>query len=317
MKKNTAPSRTVVAGTVACLLSAVAYTVANICLRQLAALDTEPAWAMCGKDIVAVLVLGPWLLLRRLQGRPVFPSRHVLLLFVLIGIATQFGGNLLVQWSYGVVGLAVTTPAVMGSVLISGALVARVRLGEPITHYSLGAIVLLLTATVLLSVGAEKARFAMAPAATLSSAPILGAAGTLAACFAGVMFGATSATIREAVSGTTRPTAIAMIICLVGVVGLGALSSYRLGWSGLSETTPQQFAWITAAGVMNLLAFLALIMGLQWATVLRANVLNASQVAMAAMAGILFFGEPPSAWLVVGVSLTIAGTVLMDRPLSP
>lgn len=48
-------------------------------------------------------------------------------------------------------------------------------------------------------------------------------------------------------------------------------------------------------------------------TIVHANVLNASQVAMAAVAGLLFFAEEPSAHLILGICLTIAGTLLIDR----
>ena len=35
---------------------------------------------------------------------------------------------------------------------------------------------------------------------------------------------------------------------------------------------------------------------------------------MAALAGMLLFREPPSQWLILGMALTIAGIVLIDRP---
>ena len=42
--------------------------------------------------------------------------------------------------------------------------------------------------------------------------------------------------------------------------------------------------------------------------------LNASQVAMAALGGVLLFGESPSVWLLAGVCLTIAGIFFLDAP---
>ena len=304
--------RPVVVGTACCLFSAVAYTASHICLRQLAALGTDPAWAMCGKDLVAVIVLGPWLLTLRISGRPVLPSPRTLLVLVLVGIAAQFGGNLIVQWSYGVIGLALTVPAVMGGVLVGGALTARGRLGEPITGRSLRAIVVLIAAALLLSLGADNARLVIAASLVLSS-PTHGAVGVLVAFVAGCVFGATSTMIRETVRGTTRADAVAAVICAVGVVGLGALSVHRLGLTGISRTTPSQIAWMTGAGLANLAAFLGLIVGLRWTTVLRANVLNATQVAMAAVAGVVLFGEPTGTWLAVGVCLTILGVLWTDQ----
>ena len=46
----------------------------------------------------------------------------------------------------------------------------------------------------------------------------------------------------------------------------------------------------------------------------HANVLNASQVAMAALAGMAMFHEPPNPWVLLGVGLTILGIVWIDRP---
>ena len=69
-----------------------------------------------------------------------------------------------------------------------------------------------------------------------------------------------------------------------------------------------------AAGTLNLIGFLGITKGLELTTVVRANLLNASQVAMAAVAGTLLFGEPFTRWLFAGVCLTIVGVVLIDRP---
>ena len=80
------------------------------------------------------------------------------------------------------------------------------------------------------------------------------------------------------------------------------------------ETPPEQFGLMIAAGVFNLIAFMALINGLQRTTVVHANAVNASQVAMAAVAGVLLFAEPPTAWVLSGVCLTVFGIVWIDRP---
>jgi drug/metabolite transporter (DMT)-like permease len=55
----------------------------------------------------------------------------------------------------------------------------------------------------------------------------------------------------------------------------------------------------------------AITQGLARTTVIHANVLNASQVAMAALAGIFLFAEPLTPWLTLGVVLTICGIILV------
>jgi drug/metabolite transporter, DME family len=44
------------------------------------------------------------------------------------------------------------------------------------------------------------------------------------------------------------------------------------------------------------------------------NLINASQVALAALAGFLFFSEPASPALVIGIVLSVVGMVMIDRP---
>ena len=82
------------------------------------------------------------------------------------------------------------------------------------------------------------------------------------------------------------------------------------------STTGEQIAWMVAAGFFNLLGFIGFTKGLHLTTVVHANVLSASQVAMAAVAGILVFQESPNLWLLLGVGLTLLGIFLIDRPVA-
>jgi multidrug transporter EmrE-like cation transporter len=100
------------------------------------------------------------------------------------------------------------------------------------------------------------------------------------------------------------------------MVSLGILSYARLGWQGIAATSGQQWWVMTAAGVFNFVAFLALAKALQLTTVVYVNALNASQVAMAAVAGVVLFRESSSPALALGVILTIGGLMLM-RPARP
>ena len=61
------------------------------------------------------------------------------------------------------------------------------------------------------------------------------------------------------------------------------------------------------------IGFLALIHGLQRITVLYANAVNASQVAIAAVAGMLIFGESANGWVVFGTLLTVLGILSFDH----
>ncbi len=63
----------------------------------------------------------------------------------------------------------------------------------------------------------------------------------------------------------------------------------------------------------NAVAFVALTKSLELVGVVYVNALNATQAAMAAVAGVLYFKEPLSAALGLGVVLTAGGLLLMKR----
>ena len=67
------------------------------------------------------------------------------------------------------------------------------------------------------------------------------------------------------------------------------------------------------AGACNAVAFVALTRCLQLTSVVYANLLNAGQAALAALAGVLIFREPASTGLVGGVLLTVVGLTILTR----
>jgi drug/metabolite transporter (DMT)-like permease len=306
-------------------------------------LDADPMWVICNKELVSVVAVGPWLLYQTFRGTPVLPPHpegtRLLALLILVGLANQVGANLGLQWALGVVGLAVSTPVVFGVMLTASALLGLGFLGERVSRRSILAIGLLLGALVLLGAatyatcqsgapggGAELRPRTVFPEGSLKlepshpppdsrlAGPLLLALGIGAPCLAGAIYAVLTTTIRHAVTSAVPIGTIVFITTLMGVLSLGPLSAYRLGARQLAATPPEQIAWMAAAGILNLIAFLAITKGLHLTTVVHANVLNASQVAMAAVAGTLIFAEPRTPWLLAGVGLTILGVVLIDRP---
>jgi len=327
----------VVAGTAYCVVSALCYTAANLCLRKLA-VDADKAWTICVKEVVTVAVIGPWLLLQAFRGGRVVPPGRTLLLLALTGLAVQFAGNLPMQWAFGAVGIAVTLPVVFGVMLMSCAVMGMAFLGERVSARSAVAMGILIGSIVLLSVGkvavaepdsheargagaiasaADHEQGSTANTASTAESPRIPAAlrgllGLGAGCLTGLMFAALSTVIRFSAAGQVRVTTIVFIITGMGVLGLGSLSVWRLGTQALLQTDPGHFAWMLAAGSFNLIAFLAITKGLQLTTVVHANVLNASQVAMGALAGVMVFRESLSVWLMLGICLTTVGILLAD-----
>ena len=305
--------RPVVTGTACCVVSALGYTGANICMRYLAKLEVEETWAIFNKELVTVAVVGPWLLWRAVRGRFAWPAVQTLVLLVVVGLAVQLGANRPVQWSLGVpgVGLAVAIPAIFGVMLTASALLGWMLLGERVSQRAAGAIGLLLVALVTLGIAIYEARDSD-PSKPVSLLLLL--LGIGAPCMAGAIYAVLTITIRHTATGGTPISVIVFIITLMGVVTLGPMSVYRLGTQALMSTPAEHFAWMLAAGALNLIAFLAITKGLELTTAVHANVLNASQVAMAAVAGVLWFGERLTEWVTLGVCLTITGIVLFGRP---
>jgi drug/metabolite transporter, DME family len=308
-------SRLALSGTFCCLLSASAYTAVDICMRRLTTLECDPFWAVFNKELVAVAIVGPWLLFQAARGRPALPGGRAVALLLLVGLLVQTVGNVGMQWSLGIVGLAVTIPVVFAVMITSGAILGRLWLGEQVSVRSIVAIIVLLAALVLLALGAEAVGRSIAgDQPTASSAPLMIALGVAVAAAAGVVFTLLSVSIRHTVTRTDLPLAVALLVPLVGVVLLGPICVSRAGVSSLLATPPEQVLLMAAAGVFNLIGFVALIHGLKRTAVVRANVLTASQVAMAAAAGVVMFHEPPNPWLLLGIALTVLGIVSIDKP---
>lgn len=310
---NPLPPRSAASGAAFCLMSALAYTAADICMRQLTALRCDPCLVVFGKEMVTSLSIAPWLVWQMSRGRSMLPSGRMLVAILVVGLLVQLTGNVGVQWALGVVGLAVTIPAVFGLMIVGGAALGRFWLGERISARSALATIVLLASLVLLSLGAEAAGASMASGGVRPASWVIALA-VGASCLAGAIYALLSTFIRRTVTQSTTPTALGMLIPLTALISVGPISVYRLGIHGMLNTSAEQLLFMAAAGVCNMIGFLGLIHGLKRISVVHANVVNASQVAMASVAGMVLFRESPNFWILTGIGLTIFGIVWIDRP---
>jgi drug/metabolite transporter (DMT)-like permease len=97
----------------------------------------------------------------------------------------------------------------------------------------------------------------------------------------------------------------------VGVVVMGSLGLLTLGPREALSTPISLQGTLLLGGVANAIAFFSIGGALRHLEVVRVNLINSSQVAMAALAGILFFGEALTFWLGTGIALTMVGLALM------
>ena len=292
------------------IASAVGYMLANVCLRSLT--DLDPIWVSCVKAVPTVVVLAPVLCLRVFSGQLIFPSLNMLGLTVLAGLLGQLAGNVCFQWSLGVVGIALTVPITLGSMIVTGALLGRLLLGDRVTAPMALASLVLILAICVLSLGAGMANASIrTPGTSHQTSWLWVASGVTAACICGLAYSVLGVLLRYASNRNTPLSSLMFTVGLVGMLVLGGLAVSREDWSSLWTKSQPRWAPLLAAGVFNVLAFWALSKALQLSSVLFVNSLNASQTAMAALAGVLLFQEPLTWPMVSGVLLTAMGLLMM------
>lgn len=339
------------AGAACCLVAVLGYSAANACMRGLC--DCELTWAICNKELVTVVVVGPWLAWQVWRRKTKFPTGRPLAVLVATGLATELIGNVGTQWGYGVVGLAVMIPANTGFVLVATAILGAVLLGERVSARNAAVLALLIVALIVLGYGTSQAsaqrqnelqerrpeqaqerrpdqaqrssgegvppsdecrnRAALVPA--YASAQVAAAIGVAGLC--GTVYALLAIALRYTAGAGTPLSAAVVIITGTGVATLGPISFWHAGPKMLAATTLQQYALMYGAGVCNLIAFTALVRGFQLTTALHVNMLNnAGQVSIATMTGVLLFNEPCNTWLVLGVAAMIGGIFAIEAPVA-
>ncbi|MCA9178569.1 MAG: DMT family transporter [Planctomycetales bacterium] len=300
-------------GSLAALLgmsSAIGYTLSNICLRSV--MEVDPFWVTTVKTAPTTLLALPWMMQLRGRGIPLAPRGSGGSLVWLIGAAIlgQLGGNVALQWSLHVIGLALAVPLLMGCLVFSGAVLGWIMLGERAGWLNMLAIATLAIAIAVLSLGARSAN-AKLHLEEISTAMVIW--GVLAACLAGVSYAVLGVAIRNCVSRRVPAPVALFVVSMTGVMIVGGAAWQRLGWQQMLDTPADLFTNMFLAGVWNALAFVALTKALQIAPLYYTNALNASQTAMSSLAGVFLFGEAASPALVLGVALTLVGLALIRK----
>lgn len=270
-------------------------------------MEIDPFFVAAVKAIPTVVLLGPLLLWLYCRQKPLVSNTGVLPRFLLIALIAQVIGNVGFQISLGSIGLAASVPITLGVLLIGGAFLGRFLLGESVRGASLIAIGLLLAAVIVLCLGKPTA-----PRESSLSGFLLfwGGGGAAAAGFAYAIFGSV---MRQTMHRGVSPWVAMFLSGSVGTFALWIIVFCRLETTIISAVTSTQWVMMTIAGLTNLLAFVSLAYCLKALPVVAVNLINGSQVAMAAIAGVLLFAEPITPTLLVGVGLTITGLAVLIR----
>ena len=236
---------------------------------------------------------------------PLFTSGRMIPRFMLVALIGQFVGNAAFQVSLEVIGLAASVPITLGVLIIGGAILGRLILGEPVRRTTIVAITVLIIAVVVLSSpGADSL-----PAESKSSLSV--EAGALCAAASGAAYALFGVVMRQTLNGGVTASLTMFISGAVGAVSLWSFTLMRIGLESVATTSDDQWLVMTAAGVLNFMAFVALSYALKALPVVAVNLINASQVAMAAVAGVILFAEPVTASLMSGIVLTFVGLLIL------
>lgn len=273
-------------------------------------MEVDNAWVIWLQETTAVMLLGPWFAWRISRGNGLTCGRRSLFILILAALAVQLLGNLGIQWSFGIVGLVVSLPMVFSAMLVGGTVIGMGVFGESLQPRSVAAVALVIISIGLLSWSSAKESQPLTVATGLwLSLLAVGAAGV-----GGITFATLGAALRHAAHARVPVPVTVIVVTGTGTISLGLVCLIRMGPAEMASTEASVWSWGIAAGLCNVAAFAFITKGMKLTTLVHANMLNASQVAMGALAGILLFRESWNPSLMAGIVLTITGIMLFGQP---
>lgn len=293
------------------VMAAATYSIANLALRGLSRPDGGVGWDMwvAGTKAFPTFFIAIILLtLRRFRGQTSFAAWSFVWPIALAAFFNQLGGNFAFQMSLSRIGLAISVPVCFASIICSGAIVGRYVLGDQVSIRTAVSMGLMVASIVFLSTAASN-RAAVNPA-TFDWGTVTG---IVLAVVSGLSYGITGVYIRKAVRSQMPVAATLFLFSAAGFLMLCPLSLSLLPVRTIAATTPREWTMIAIAGTFNALGFFAITHAMRHLTISRANVINASQNALCAVGAVMIFGESLSGFALLGIGLTIAGLLTLDR----
>ena len=333
-------SKTTVKALALGLFAASTYSVANLALRGLSKSDGGAGWDMwvAGTKAFPTFATAVVLLwIRRRRGQTTFAAWDFVWPIAVAALFNQLGGNFAFQMSLRAIGLAISVPLCFASIICSGAIVGRTVLGDQVSVRTGISIGLMVASIVFLSVAAESRSDTDARIGTAEIVPVVTGeavavtkadgsdqadakpspmgvpAGVALSVLSGLCYGVTGVFIRKAVRSHMPVAATLFLFSAAGFLVLCPLSLFFLPLQAIAETTRREWFMIAVAGTFNAIGFFAITHAMRHLTISRANVINASQNAMCAIGAVVVFQESLSPIGLLGIGLTIAGLLALDR----
>ena len=311
--RSTRPPMGMIAGALFGLSSAILYTATNVALRHCVDIDAFLVSAV--KAIPTVAILGPYLIWMTIRKEVIASNYQMVPRFILAALLGQFVGNAFFQLALGRIGLAVSVPITLGTMIIGAAILGRLLLHEKVNLRTLIAMVILLSSILVLSIPSTNPPSPVDSLtkgkADIDGTPAEVGLGSICAAMSGLAYAVFGTTMRQALTGGLSAPFTMFVSGSVGAIALWGFSFYRMGTDLILEVPPGYWGTMFIAGMLNFLAFVSLSISLKSLPVVAVNLLNASQVAMAAIAGIIFFAEPITGSLIVGICLTLTGLLVL------
>ncbi|MEZ6060885.1 MAG: DMT family transporter [Planctomycetaceae bacterium] len=303
------------------LISAIGYSVTNLALRDLSGAHGGQGWDIwvsAGKAVPTACLAWILVLKNRAPGQALLPPKQLLLPLIAAALVMQIGGNVGFQTALRFIGLAITVPLVFAGIIISGALLGRTFLGDPVTPRTIVAMLLMTLAIVALSTAATDESTAAAggeklTAATDSERIINSVIGVAIAIVSGLSYGVNGVVIRRYVRDKLPVESTLVVFGTTGTILLGTTGFAMLGLHELRTVTGGEWAMILVAGSFNAFAFFCVTYAFKLMSISRVNVINATQNAMCAVGAVVVFSEPLTASMVAGIVLTMLGLAALDR----
>ena len=296
------------------IICALFYSVASIYLRKLTELQSPYALTMFLKESVASLFALPFVLWGMKRGTISLKQWRLWLLMFSIAVVMQVVGNLGTLALFTTAGIAISLSCIWSGGLLAGQLFDLVCIKEKFQTGLFIALLVVILAVICIGVGLGL---------RTDSGGLAGLSGwlTLGVVLGGLCIGTINSLDMAAIKYSAQyDVSFWVPILLVpgaGTVVLGAYSFYQYGPGIVSVLSAEQLSCIAIAGFTNLIAFIALVKGLNRCPIAFMNLMNAAQVAIGALAGIFWFNEPTNVYIYTGIGLTIAAIFLANRPAAP
>jgi drug/metabolite transporter (DMT)-like permease len=333
-------------GTFFALLSTTFYGVSNVVMRYLADCKTDIDWILCYKELIGFSLLIPWLLFRWYQGRLMYISKRLIFYVIIAAIICQLIGSHLQLLGYAVIGLIISVPLIQSATLLGVALLGYMILGEPLSLRRKTAIVILIAAVTILSIGKSVAGGTAADGTQQSLPLLISTAAAAGAFLAGIAFSVYIIILRGVVrrywkdensprqSFSVRhwvgydyvtkkgdcfyspfPVTLMMAVVFgIGILIFGFFLYAKHGSAGFYDVPSIAWCLIPVSGICNTIGFFFQIQGLRMTTAVQASLVAVSQILILSFIGYLFFGEAVNVLVIFGLVLTSYGVIMSAKP---